>query len=129
MIFNFYKKIEKVKKNVYKCFEVYFVWGYGLKCIQCYFGFCEYKIVEVIGQFFVVRFVCIDVEVWEKNLNIIIEVGVVILDIFNFKDMVLGENGQSWFEVIEVCYFWVVEYIWVQNKKYVKGCFENFDFG
>ncbi|KAK4650635.1 hypothetical protein QC762_709210 [Podospora pseudocomata] len=129
MISNSHKKTEKAKKNAYKRFEAHLAWGHGLKRTQCYLGLRDHKTAEATAQPSAVRFVCIDVEAWEKNPNIITEVGVAILDTPNLRDMAPGENGQSWFEAIEARHFWVAEYTWAQNKKYVKSCPENFDFG
>ncbi|KAI1500690.1 hypothetical protein F5X99DRAFT_385140 [Biscogniauxia marginata] len=76
-----------------------------------------------------VRFVCVDVEAMERNLNNITEIGLAILDTTRTEDVAPGVRGENWFSRIETHHLRVEEYSSEVNHRYVKGCPEAFNFG
>ncbi len=76
-----------------------------------------------------VRFVCIDVEAYEKNTNIVTEIGLAILDTEHIMDIPPGDDGKSWFPEIKTFHFRIAEYSYMVNSEYVRGCPNSFNFG
>jgi hypothetical protein len=76
-----------------------------------------------------VVFVCLDVEVWEKDHHSITEVGVSTLDTLDLIGEAPGKNANNWQSKILRQHFRIAEHAHLVNKKYVSGCPENFDFG
>lgn len=76
-----------------------------------------------------VRFVCVDVEAYERNHSIVTEIGIAILDTDDIIGVAPGERGQSWFSLIETHHLRVKEVSDMVNHEFVKGCPEFFDFG
>lgn len=62
-----------------------------------------------------VVFICIDVEVLERKLFLVFEIGIVIVDIRDFKGVLLGLVGRDWWLFIKVFYFCVKEYFGFRN--------------
>jgi hypothetical protein len=76
-----------------------------------------------------VRFVCIDVEAYERNRDMITEVGIAVLDTNDIEGVPPGNNGENWFEHIKPYHLRVSEYRGIVNHKYVQGCPHAFNFG
>ncbi|KAI0391506.1 hypothetical protein F5Y17DRAFT_478627 [Xylariaceae sp. FL0594] len=76
-----------------------------------------------------VRFVCVDVESWEKNHGLVTEVGLAILDTKDIENLPPGKNGEAWFKKIETHHLIIQERRNLINHKYVKGCPDAFNFG
>jgi hypothetical protein len=76
-----------------------------------------------------VRFVCVDIEAYEKNHEIVTEVGLAILDTDDLEGVAPGPRGENWFELIKARHLRVDEYSYMVNQEYIKGCPENFNFG
>lgn len=93
-----------------------------------------------------VTFICIDCEAFEHNQKKITEIGsslfkffssralltflgIATLDSRAIKDVDPGENGESWFKLMNHLHLRPIEYKKLVNKKFIKGCPEDFDFG
>ncbi|KAI5859389.1 hypothetical protein GGS23DRAFT_600511 [Durotheca rogersii] len=77
-----------------------------------------------------VRFVCVDIEAWEKVPSIVTEVGFATLDTRDIIDTPpLGRGGQGWFPLMNCYHFIIHEHRDKVNYRYVKGCPDSFDFG
>src|SRR5689334_21942416 len=76
-----------------------------------------------------VRFVCVDVEAFEFNTNLITEVGFAVLDTEDIIGIAPGEDGRNWIAAMQGYHFRISEYTHLKNKKFVKGCPEKFNFG
>ncbi|KAK4196482.1 putative exonuclease [Triangularia verruculosa] len=129
MIANSHKKTEKSKKNAFKRFQDHRQWGRSLKRTQRYLGLRKKKSDGAAAESPVVRFVAIDLEAWEQNLDVITEVGIAILDTSDLKNSTPGKNGRNWFDAIKARHIHVAENRCFENYRYVQSCPENFDFG
>lgn len=76
-----------------------------------------------------VVFVAIDVEAYEFNQDMITEVGVAILDTNDLKSVAPGEGGVDWHELIKAHHIRIRENVWAVNRKHVRGCPDQFNFG
>ncbi|ORY70157.1 uncharacterized protein BCR38DRAFT_332270, partial [Pseudomassariella vexata] len=76
-----------------------------------------------------VRFVCVDVEAYERNNNIVTEVGIAILDTQKIVDTAPGDKGEDWFKLIEAHHLRVKERSYMVNQEFVRGCPDSFHFG
>jgi hypothetical protein len=76
-----------------------------------------------------VVFVAVDVEAYEKNHNIITEVGISTLDTADIKDIVPGLGGFNWMERIRSRHFRVSEHVHYTNDTFVSGAPDLFLFG
>ncbi|KAH9898852.1 hypothetical protein F4778DRAFT_171810 [Xylariomycetidae sp. FL2044] len=76
-----------------------------------------------------VRFVCVDIEAWERDHRIVTEVGLAVLDRDDTMQQPPGRNAQNWFRLIKAHHFVIEEYTHLKNTRYVKGCPEKFEFG
>lgn len=76
-----------------------------------------------------VRFVCVDVEAYERNHSIVTEIGIAMLDTDDVIGVAPGEKGRNWFPLIETHHLRVKEVSDLANHEFVKGCPEHFDFG
>ncbi|KAI9891093.1 MAG: hypothetical protein M1814_003292 [Vezdaea aestivalis] len=76
-----------------------------------------------------VIFVCIDVEAWEKNNNIITEVGIAILDTDDLREIAPGDNAQEWRSLIKSRHLRIQEHVHFENTQYVRGCAAGYNFG
>ncbi|KAI0386090.1 hypothetical protein F5Y04DRAFT_289847 [Hypomontagnella monticulosa] len=76
-----------------------------------------------------VRFVCVDIEAWEKAHNVLTEVGVAILDTKDIMNVPPGEDGHGWFHYIKSYHLRIREHSNKVNHMYLRGCPESFDFG
>ncbi|RYO82585.1 hypothetical protein DL766_000201 [Monosporascus sp. MC13-8B] len=76
-----------------------------------------------------VRFVCVDVEAYEKNAELVTEIGLAVLDTDDIMDVAPGENGENWFSKIATVHFRIMEYSSIINSQFVQGCPDSFAFG
>ena len=76
-----------------------------------------------------VIFICIDVEVWEKNQHSITEIGVSILDTLDLIGIPPGRNAMNWEPKIHKYHFRITENSHLVNCRYVQGCPDRFEFG
>jgi hypothetical protein len=76
-----------------------------------------------------VVFVCIDVEAYEFNNNIITEIGIATLDVLDLVGKAPGALAANWREAIRARHFRIKEYIHLNNSVHVTGCADKFEFG
>lgn len=78
-----------------------------------------------------VRFVCVDVEAWERATHIVTEVGLAILDTRDTKNIPPGgaDVGYNWFPLIKSHHFRIREHLDKVNRQFVAGCPDSFTFG
>ncbi|KZF24156.1 hypothetical protein L228DRAFT_90810 [Xylona heveae TC161] len=76
-----------------------------------------------------VVFVCVDVEAFERNHNIVTEIGVATLDTNDLIGTCPGESGRNWISKIRSRHFRVSDNSHLQNKDFVDGCADKFEFG
>ncbi|KAI1659553.1 hypothetical protein F4813DRAFT_387659 [Daldinia decipiens] len=76
-----------------------------------------------------IRFVSVDIEAWEKSINVITEVGLAILDTQDTINVPPGRDGYRWFPLIKSHHFIIEEHKKKINYKYVQGCPGQFNFG
>ncbi|KAI0202224.1 hypothetical protein F4808DRAFT_83584 [Astrocystis sublimbata] len=76
-----------------------------------------------------VRFVCVDIEAYEKDTRLVTEVGLAVLDTKHATDICPGEGGENWFPLIQAHHLRIIERRHLMNSEFVKGCPEAFNFG
>lgn len=76
-----------------------------------------------------VIFVAVDVEAYERNHNIITEVGIATLDTRDIVNMAPFKNGEMWRPRIRARHFRIKEYAHLKNGDFIEGCPDRFDFG
>ncbi|KAI9645802.1 hypothetical protein NHQ30_005236 [Ciborinia camelliae] len=76
-----------------------------------------------------VVFVCIDVEAYELNNNIVTEIGIATLDVLDIANMEPGILGENWRKAIRARHFRIKEHMHLNNTKHVQGCADKFEFG
>ena len=76
-----------------------------------------------------VVFVCIDIEVYERDSNKLTEIGVCTLDTLDLVNIAPGEVGKKWMEKLRYRHFRIAEYAHLTNKDFVDGCADRFEFG
>ncbi|RYC55591.1 hypothetical protein CHU98_g10622 [Xylaria longipes] len=76
-----------------------------------------------------VRFVCVDVEAYERDTRLVTEIGLAVLDTDDVIDKCPGERGENWFSLIQAHHFRIMERSSMVNSEFVQGCPEAFDFG
>ncbi|KAK5636688.1 hypothetical protein RRF57_012400 [Xylaria bambusicola] len=76
-----------------------------------------------------VRFVCVDIEAYEKDDRTITEVGLAILDTEDLIDTSPGENGEGWHSLIQPYHLRTHEHRYLVNSEYLQGCPDAFNFG
>lgn len=74
-------------------------------------------------------FLCFDLEMYERNPNVVTEVGIAILDTKDIKDMPPGENGENWFMSIKARHIRIQENMGYRNFQFVQGWPDRFNFG
>ncbi|KAI7082368.1 hypothetical protein KC356_g8417 [Hortaea werneckii] len=75
-------------------------------------------------------FVCIDCEAFEHNHSKITEIGVAVLDTRETAHLHPSSDPlPAWFEKIKYAHYRPVEYARLQNKTFIQGCPEQFNFG
>ncbi|KAH6624997.1 hypothetical protein B0J18DRAFT_197574 [Chaetomium sp. MPI-SDFR-AT-0129] len=136
------KKIKKADKNRAKRLTAHKDWARSIKRVQRYLGLRSREVegqVEPVDVDLLkhvahepegsVLFVAIDIEAWEKDHNMITEVGIAILDTLVVRPIPPGENGVNWLPLIEARHIRVQENSWALNSRYVHGCPDRFNFG
>lgn len=137
------KRVKKSDKNRAKRFHAHKAWGRSVKRAQRYLGLrgrvdgqttgevapFDLNLPMTDGPESSVLFVCIDIEAWEKNQNVITEVGIAMLDTTEIRDIAPGRGGQNWFSHIHARHIRVEENTWAENKRFVRGCADHFNFG
>jgi hypothetical protein len=73
--------------------------------------------------------VCVDGEAYERDNNIVTEIGLAILDTEDIEDMPPGENGKNWFALIEAHHLRISEVRHLYNREFVHSCPDSFNFG
>ncbi|KAI0429698.1 hypothetical protein F5Y09DRAFT_356807 [Xylaria sp. FL1042] len=76
-----------------------------------------------------VRFICVDIEAYEKDTRAVTEIGLAVLDTEDLINICPGERGESWFSLVQAYHFRIQERSYMVNSKYVQGCPESFNFG
>lgn len=76
-----------------------------------------------------VVFVCIDVEAYEFNNNVVTEIGIATLDVLDIATMEPGVLGENWRNAIRARHFRIKEHMHLNNTKHVQGCADRFEFG
>ncbi|SLM41260.1 Ribonuclease H-like domain [Lasallia pustulata] len=74
-----------------------------------------------------VVFICIDVESFERNHNMITEIGICTLDTNDLADLAPGEGGVDWQNAIRARHFRIKENSHLVNKDFVAGCADRFE--
>ncbi|KAI1098987.1 hypothetical protein F4804DRAFT_345888 [Jackrogersella minutella] len=76
-----------------------------------------------------VRFVCVDVEAWERSQHVITEVGFAVLDTEDAIRVPPGKDGRDWFHLIKSYHFRIREHLEKVNHQFIHGCPHLFNFG
>lgn len=76
-----------------------------------------------------VIFISIDVESFERDHNLITEIGIATLDTADIATVCPGKGGTNWMGLIRARHFRIKEYEHLKNHEFVHGCAENFQFG
>ncbi|KAJ8120177.1 hypothetical protein ONZ43_g3050 [Nemania bipapillata] len=76
-----------------------------------------------------VRFVCVDIEAYEREARLVTEVGLAVLDTEDLIDICPGDRGENWFSLVQAYHFRIKERCHMVNSEFVHGCPEAFDFG
>lgn len=76
-----------------------------------------------------VVFICIDIESFERDHNLITEIGIATLDTADIAAKDPGKGGINWMNAISARHFRVKEYEYLKNKDFLIGCPEHFQFG
>lgn len=76
-----------------------------------------------------VVFVCVDVEAYERNNNLVTEIGIATLDTDDLEGVVPGEGGANWMKLIRARHFRIKEYSHLNNTEFVSGCADRFEHG
>lgn len=73
--------------------------------------------------------ISIDIEAYERAQGIITEVGVSTLDTRDLQGTAPGKNGENWQQFVRARHFRVLEHKGYENKDFVAGCADEFQFG
>ncbi|KAK4224151.1 good for full DBP5 activity protein 2 [Podospora fimiseda] len=137
-------KSKKADNTRYKRTILHKAWGRTMKRAQRYLGLREKIGQRVDGttpQMLdldqpiatkperSVLFVCIDIEAYEFNQDLITEVGISVLDTRKLVGVAPGLNGENWFDLMESRHLRVEDNVWAVNTKFVHGCADRFIFG
>ncbi|TVY13160.1 Uncharacterized protein LARI1_G008062 [Lachnellula arida] len=76
-----------------------------------------------------VVFVCVDIEAYERNNNLITEIGIATLDTDDLAGVVPGEGGANWMKLIRARHFRINEHKHLNNTEFVSGCADRFEHG
>jgi hypothetical protein len=74
-------------------------------------------------------FICVDVEAYERDRNLITEIGIAVLDSNDIKGKSPGAHGVNWRGMIRARHFRIKEYENYHNSDFIAGCAANFEFG
>jgi len=140
------KKGSKSDKNRLKWTYAHRSWGRSIKRVQRYLGLrCKVsgddaplsemppslsleKVIPYEPEGLPV-FIAIDLEAWERDNNLITEVGIAVLDTQRIRTVPPGRNGKNWFDLISARHIRVKENAWARNERFVLGCPDRFNFG
>ncbi|KAI1816061.1 hypothetical protein GGS20DRAFT_269073 [Poronia punctata] len=75
------------------------------------------------------RFVCVDIEAWERDGSLVTEVGLAVLDTGDIEDVPPGKRGKNWCALIKAYHFRIEERLHLVNHRFVQGCPDAFNFG
>lgn len=76
-----------------------------------------------------VVFIAFDVEAYERDNNKITEIGVSVLDTLDLAGVPPGKDGTNWHAKIRTRHLRVKENKHLENKEFVQGCANRFEFG
>ncbi|KAI9839010.1 MAG: hypothetical protein M1837_002297 [Sclerophora amabilis] len=76
-----------------------------------------------------VIFIAVDVESFERDHNLITEIGIATLDTLDLANLAPGEGGANWMPHIRGRHFRIQEYSHLKNKDFVDGCADKYEFG
>ena len=76
-----------------------------------------------------VIFIAVDVESYERNHNLVTEIGVATLDTSDIEQIPPGKNGRNWQSKIRARHIRVKEHADYHNSDFVNGCADRFEFG
>jgi len=76
-----------------------------------------------------VVFISIDVESYERDHNLITEIGIATLDTADINRVSPGEGGINWMKAIRARHFRITEYRHLKNREFINGCADYFRFG
>jgi hypothetical protein len=76
-----------------------------------------------------VIYIAVDVESYERNHNMITEIGFATLDTRDLKGVPHGVAGKDWHKFIRARHVRVNEYKHYTNSEFVRGCPDQFEFG
>ncbi|KAI1154225.1 hypothetical protein F4825DRAFT_448706 [Nemania diffusa] len=76
-----------------------------------------------------VRFVCVDVEAYERDTRVITEIGLAVLNTEDLIDICPGEGGVNYFSLVQAHHVRIMERCNIVNHEFVVGCPEAFHFG
>ncbi|TLS29772.1 hypothetical protein PpBr36_00454 [Pyricularia pennisetigena] len=117
-------------------------WGLTTKRVQRYLGLRQGKqqFVAQGVQYFTlsnsqarlpldIKFVCVDVETYELNHNLVTEIGIAELDTLSLRGKPAGDKSQNWFNLIKSYHYVIKENSWAMNGQHVANNQQNFNFG
>ncbi|KAK3065201.1 hypothetical protein LTS18_006410 [Coniosporium uncinatum] len=73
--------------------------------------------------------IAVDVEAWERNHNIVTEIGISTLDTRDLHGVAPGVDGGNWRSRIRSRHFRIKEHTHHENHEFVSGCAGRFEFG
>ena len=73
--------------------------------------------------------VSLDVECYEWDKSKVTEIGIAVLDTRKIVGVAPGPEGIDWHDLIEARHYRIREHSFYQNKNFVAGCADKFDFG
>ena len=76
-----------------------------------------------------VIFICVDVESFERDHNLITEIGIATLDTADLATISPGKGGINWMSAIRARHFRIKEYEHLKNQEFIQCCAEYFQFG
>ena len=74
-----------------------------------------------------VVFICVDVESFERNHNLITEIGISTLDTNDLVNLAPGEGGVNWQGALRARHFRIIENNHLVNKDFIAGCADRFE--
>ena len=74
-----------------------------------------------------VLFVCVDIEVYERDSKKLTEIGISTLDTLDIIKTPPGEGGIEWMKHMRCRHFRTVEYAHLVNRDFVSGCPDKFE--
>lgn len=75
-----------------------------------------------------VVFICVDVESYERNHNVITEIGISTLDTGDLVTIPPDVDGKAWMAAIRSRHFRIREHAHLVNVDFVVGCADRFEF-